>query len=56
LLAELILLIRRFAVSRKIILLDYQTIDGLSTIGIAILTVTIIRGLTFLKITVKKYN
>ena len=35
--AELILLVGLIAISRKVILLDYQSMDALSIIGIAIL-------------------
>lgn len=47
--AELILLVGLIAVSRKVILLDYNTIEPLSIIGIAILIGAITGGYYLLK-------
>lgn len=47
--AELILLVGLIAVSRKVILLDYQKLDALSIIGIAILIGTLTGGYYLLK-------
>lgn len=47
--AELILLVGFIAVSRKVILLDYQSMDAISIIGIAILIGTITGGYYLLK-------
>ncbi len=47
--AELILLVALIAVSRKVILLDYSSMDPLSIIGIAILIGTITGGYYLIK-------
>jgi len=47
--AELILLVSLIAVSRKVILLDYQSMDAMSIIGVAILIGTITGGYFLLK-------
>lgn len=47
--AELILLVGLIAVSRKVILLDYQKLDALSIIGISILIGTLTGGYYLLK-------
>lgn len=47
--AELILLVGLIAVSRKVILLDYQSMDAISIIGIAVLIGTITGGYYLLK-------
>ncbi len=47
--AELILLVGLIAVSRKVILLDYESMDGLSILGIALLIGTITGGYYLLK-------
>lgn len=47
--AELILLVGLIAISRKVILLDYQSMDALSIIGIAFLIGTITGGYYLLK-------
>ncbi len=47
--AELILLVGLIAVSRKVILLDYQSMDAISIMGIALLIGTITGGYYLLK-------
>jgi uncharacterized membrane protein (DUF373 family) len=47
--AELILLVGLIAISRKVILLDYETMEPLSIIGIAILIGTITGGYYLIK-------
>ena len=47
--AELILLVALIAISRKVILLDYRSMDPLSIIGIAILIGTITGGYYLIK-------
>jgi len=51
--AELILLVGIIAISRKVILLDYQKMDALSIMGIALLLGTITTGYYLLKKTHK---